>query len=214
MVNTRAPLPKDEKANVITHIIGIPLSLYAAYYFFKQIDISDDPLLFWGTVLYFFSLVFVYVASTVYHAANTPRQKHITRIIDHIGIYLLIAGTHTPFIIYFLPNLFGYIFLSLQWLIALAGIIFKVFFVGRYELFSVILYVAMGWSGAFTIPFMLEHMSSEVLYWLIAGGLSYTIGVVFYMWERLPYNHAVWHLFVIGGSAGHYLALLLALQNN
>jgi len=202
------PLPKDEKVNVITHAIGIPLSLFAAFYFFSNATLEDRPLLIAGIILYLFTMLFVYVASTIYHSAIEPRDKHLTRIIDHIGIYLLIAGTHTPFILLFLPNTFGYIFLAILWLIAIAGMIFKIFFVGKYELFSVLLYVAMGWSGALTIPFMLDQMPSDVLFWLIVGGASYTIGVIFYAWERIPHNHSIWHLFVIGGSAGHYLALL------
>ncbi len=201
-------LPKDEKVNVITHAIGIPLSLFATFYFFSNITLEDKPLLFGGIILYLFTMLFVYVASTIYHSAIDPRHKYLTRIVDHIGIYLLIAGTHTPFILIFLPNTFGYIFLALLWLIALAGMIFKIFFVGKYELFSVALYVAMGWSGAFTIPFMYDQMPSDVFFWLLMGGLSYTIGVVFYAWERVPHNHSIWHLFVIGGSTGHYLALL------
>jgi len=107
-----------------------------------------------------------------------------------------------------LPNTFGSIFLAALWLIAIAGMIFKIFFVRKYELFSVLLCVAMGWSGAFTIPFMLDQMPSNVLFWLVMGRASYMIGVVFYAWERIPHKHSIWHLFVIGGSAGHYLALL------
>ncbi|MEM9823096.1 MAG: hemolysin III family protein, partial [Bacteroidota bacterium] len=148
-------------------------------------------------------------ASTVYHSVIDQRLKHIFRIVDHISIYFLIAGTHTPLVLLYLHQPSGWYFLTGLWLMVLLGTIFKVFFTGRYEFFSITLYILMGWSGLLVLPQMFEHMSNSSLYCLIAGGVLYSGGVIFYVWKRLPYHHAIWHLFVIAGTAAHFIAMMI-----
>ena len=145
------------------------------------------------------------------HSIDAPRLKRIWWMIDHIAIYLLIAGTYTPFVLLYYDGGLGWTVLCLVWGIALAGTVFKLFFTGRFERLSVALYLAMGW---LLVPFagpLLTAAPSGCLLLLAAGGLCYTGGVVFFAWNTLRYNHAIWHLFVLGGSVCHYLALLLYL---
>ena len=208
MRNYWATIPKEEKANVLTHLIGIPINLFAIAYFSSKVSLPAAPRVYWGLVLYFFILVFLYVVSTTYHAVMEPILKHRLRILDHITIYFMIAGTHTPLILTYLPNTYGYSCLAILWTIVLIGTVFKLFFVGRFEFLSVTLYVLLGWSALATVPYMTEQLPPNVLFWLLVGAFFYMFGIIFYALERIPYNHAVWHLFVLGGSTGHFMAIL------
>ena len=201
-------LSSEEIANALTHGIGILLGLVGVPLLMAFGAASGDWNLMLGLAVFSFSLLLVYVTSTIYHSVITRRLKQVFRRLDHISIYFLIAGTHTPFLLYYLPNATGLFFLGILWGMVALGIIYKLFFFGRLEILSVLFYLGMGWMAVFTIPPMLQQMSDTCLYWIIGGGVSYTVGVAFYLWERLPYHHAVWHLFVIGGTFGHYMALL------
>lgn len=200
---------REEIASGVTHGIGLLLAVAAVPVLIVLGAIRGDAVHIAGFTVYGSSLVLVYASSTLYHAFQQPRLKHIFRILDHAAIYLLIAGTYTPVTLLSLDGPPGWTLLGVVWTLAVVGCIFKLFFVDRFEGFSTVLYLVMGWLVVIVLEPFLASVPPDALGWLIAGGLSYTVGVIFFVWERLPYNHAVWHLFVIGGSACHYVAMLL-----
>jgi hemolysin III len=159
--------------------------------------------------IYGSSLILLYSASTLYHTFQNPRVKRILRIFDHAAIYLLIAGSYTPFMLVSLRGPVGWTFFGIVWSIALLGIAFKTLFIGRFEKLSTAAYVLMGWICVFVFKEMMATLSPTGLSWLVSGGVVYTLGVIFYAWKKLPYNHAIWHLFVMGGSICHFFAVYL-----
>jgi hemolysin III len=206
----------EEIANSITHGFGLALSLIG-------LPILVVLASLYGTVshvvscsIYGSTLVIMYAASTVYHSLRAPRVKHFFRILDHIAIYLLIAGTYTPFTLVTLWPSYGKALFGLVWGLALVGIVFKIFFVGKFEVISMLLYLVMGWMAVIAVKPVLATFPMGGILWVAAGGLAYTLGVVFFAWERLPYNHTIWHLFVLIGSICHYFAVILYVvpQNN
>ena len=199
---------KEELANSITHGIGIALSLAALVVLVAYASLQGDTWKIVSFSIYGFSLVLLYTASTLYHSFNAPRLKHYLKIFDHAAIYLLIAGTYTPFLLVLLRNNFGWIMFGVIWSLALVGIFFKLFFVHRFQIFSVTIYLLMGWLAIVAFKPMLKYIPEEALYWLLAGGLSYSLGVIFYLWKGIAYHHAIWHLFVLGGSICHFFAVL------
>lgn len=200
---------REDIANVVTHGAGLLMAVAAVPVLVVLGALRGTPLHVTSFAVYGATLVLVYAASTAYHAARQPRLKRFFHFLDHAAIYLLIAGTYTPVTLISLQGPWGWTLLSFVWVLAVGGCIFKLFFVGRYPAFSTTLYLAMGWLVVIAIGPVVEAVPEVGVAWLVAGGLSYTFGVVFFAWERLPYNHAVWHLFVIAGSACHYVAMLL-----
>ena len=154
------------------------------------------------------TLVFLYGASTLYHSARTKRMKRALRIVDHIAIFLLIAGTYTPFAMGLMRDGWGWTLLALVWGIALTGLVFKLVSTYRFHWSATALYLLMGWLGVLFIEPVAAAIPLGALLLIAAGGLAYTVGVIFYGWRSLPYSHAVWHVFVILGSVLHYLAVL------
>jgi hemolysin III len=152
-----------------------------------------------------------YLASTLYHAAKTPQRKRWLKYCDHAAIFLLIAGTYTPFCLIGRDGQGHWLALTV-WLMALTGIIAKFFLVGRFRFVSTLMYLLMGWVVIFYWDFLTTLPQGE-LTWLVSGGVSYSVGTIFYLWRSLPYSHAIWHLFVLGGSACHYLGVLLYLAS-
>jgi hemolysin III len=155
------------------------------------------------------ALVLLYTASTLYHSVRSPRLKHIFKILDHSCIYLLIAGTYTPFTLVTLQGSWGWTLFGLIWVLAAAGIAFQVFFVYRFKILATIAYVLMGWLAVFAVKPLIDALPAGGFAWILAGGIVYTVGALFYLLKKLPYNHAIWHLFVLGGSTCHYVAVLL-----
>jgi hemolysin III len=151
----------------------------------------------------------LYAASTLYHMVRNPRLKHVLRIADHSCIYLLIAGSYTPFTLTVMRGGIGWTLFMVVWAIALVGIAIKVFTRYRYGFVPVLMYLAMGWLVVLALRPTLEVVPVSGVLWLLAGGLAYTGGVFFFAMERIPYNHALWHLCVMAGSACHYLAVML-----
>jgi len=198
---------REERANAWTHglglalgIVGVPVLLYVTAGQASQVQ--------WYSLLaYGLSLLLVYGVSTLYHSVQTPRLKYLCRVADHISIYFLIAGTHTPFLVYYPLGGASQYYLYALWSLVGLGLFYKLFFFGRWEWLSVGAYLLMGWMGVLTIPAMMELMPALTLKGVVFGGLFYTAGIVFYAWRRLPYHHAIWHLFVMGGSAAHFLAV-------
>jgi hemolysin III len=158
--------------------------------------------------IYGSSLVLLYLASTLYHSIQYPKVKRILRIFDHSAIYLLIAGTYTPFTLVSMRGPWGWTLFCVVWGLALLGIAFKTVFIGRYEKLATAAYVLMGWLVVIAFKEMLLTIPPGGVIWLVVGGVIYTLGVLFYAWEKLPYNHAIWHLFVLGGSICHFFAIL------
>ncbi len=153
------------------------------------------------------SLIALYAASTTYHSATRADLRARLRVIDHATIYILIAGTYTPFSLITLNGAVGWTIFAFSWGMAIIGIILKLFFTGRFNLVSTLMYVFMGWIIIFAVKPLIANLSPEGLFWLVAGGLSYTIGAIIYSIKKVPLNHAIFHLFVLGGSICHFVAV-------
>lgn len=201
---------KEEIANSITHGIGLLLSLIGLLVLVRQASMYGDV---WQTVscsIYGATLVLLYAASTVYHAIQTPRVKHWLKVVDHCSIYLLIAGTYTPFTLVLLRGGWGWTLFGLVWGMAFFGILYKVFFVHRFKVLSTIVYVLMGWLAIIAIKPLIARLPAAGMIWLLAGGAAYTAGAVFYSLRKLPYAHTLFHLLVLGGSFCHYVAVMIS----
>lgn len=197
----------EEIANALTHGLGAILSVAALLVMVGMTVAGADPYRIVGASVFGVTLILMYLASTLYHSLPHPSLKDILRTLDHCAIYLLIAGTYTPILLISMRGAIGWSLLVLMWTFAVAGCIFKVYFTGRFDKVSTALYVAMGWVAVLAIKPITEMVPSAALLLIAIGGLIYTGGVVFYLWDRLPYNHAIWHLFVLGGSAFHFFAI-------
>ncbi len=209
MSTTRHYTLGEEIANAVTHGAGLlAAALGAPFLVLAAQARGDDALRIAGVVVFAVTLVLLYAASTLYHAVPVASEwKRILRLIDHSAIYLLIAGTYTPFAIGVLRGVMGWSLFGVIWTAAVVGIVFKTTLGFRFPRASTITYVAMGWVGALTIKPMVEALPFAGVAWLIGGGLAYTGGVVFYAARRPRYMHAVWHLFVLTGSACHWCAV-------
>lgn len=195
---------------MLTHGFGIVLSIIGSFALIKiGIEHWQDYHII-GLILFCSSLLMVYISSTIYHSVKGTWQKYVLQKIDHISIYFLIGGTHTPFVLRYLNNDFGWNYLMALWGLIGIGILYKIFFIKRWKRFSLAFYIFLGWMAIFIIPGMKDEMPVLVFFWIIAGGLLYTMGTLFFAWEKLPYHHAIWHLFVLAGSAGHYFAVYYA----
>jgi hemolysin III len=204
---------QEEKANALTHGLGVLLSLAGTPVLWNMAASQGASLRqLLGVGLFGASMLVLYLASTIYHSVHDPARKRFCRKLDHIAIYFLIAGTHTPFIIRYLDNAKGWIYLAVLWSFLAIGSLGKLFLLEKWEKLSLVLYLFMGWMFVFVLPDVLSVMSREVLIWIGVGGFFYTAGVIFYTREKMWYAHAVWHLFVLAGTAGHYVALCKALK--
>ena len=205
----RRPYPlHEEVANGITHGIGAVLSLIGLIWLVVMAAQRGDARQIVSFSIYGGSMVALYLASTLYHSVQRPRIKQVFRTLDHAMIYLLIAGTYTPFLVLSLRGPLGWTLLALVWGIALAGIGAKTLFTRYFRKPTPWLYILMGWLGVIGIGRALTAIPLRSLLLIATGGVIYTLGVLFYAWRKLPYNHAIWHLFVLGGSTCHYLAVL------
>lgn len=198
---------REEYANIITHGLGAILSLVALCLMVRYAVREHEVKLIVGVSVFGASLLLLYLMSTLYHIFQDPALKHIFRILDHSSIYLLIAGSYTPFTLVFLEGAMAKGILILTWSLAICGIVFKIFFVKHFNLLSTFLYVGMGWLVLIAIKPLVEVAPTGAIVWLAVGGVLYTLGVIFYLWHRLPYHHAIWHLFVMGGSFSHFCAV-------
>ena len=198
---------REELANAVTHGIGALASLAAGAVLIVMAALGGDPWEIVGVSVFATSLVALYTASTLYHSARRPALRERLKLVDHSAIYLLIAGSYTPFMIDALRGPWGWSLFGVIWGLAVAGIGIKVLFIGRFPVVSTAVYVAMGWLALIAIGPMLRHLDPLTLIWLLAGGVAYTAGTPFYHSVRIPYAHAVWHLFVIAGSVCHAVAV-------
>jgi hemolysin III len=201
----------EEIANSITHGIGALLSLVGMAFLLLRALRYGTAIHVASFTVYGVSLFLLHLSSTLYHALRAPRAKRVFWVFDHASIYLLIAGSYTPFLLISLWGAWGLTLMIAIWTLAVLGILFKSLFIGRFRKSSLALYIVMGWLIVLAARELWLKVPHEALVLLAAGGLSYTGGVAFYCWKRLPYSHMIWHLFVLGGSACHYFAILLYL---
>ncbi len=203
---------KEELANSVSHglgmvfgLIGVPLLIWAAAQSGNQIAVVSS-------IVYGISFLMVFTSSTFYHGCHEPRLKEMLKIVDHICIYFLIAGTYTPFVLMYVYNKTGITILLILWILTLIGTVLKLWFTGKFELLSTGVYVLMGWMLVFAGKTFFISLPSPILWLIVAGGLLYTLGVIFFLWERYRYHHAVWHLFVLAGGICHFVAVWIAVK--
>lgn len=199
----------EEIGNATTHALGALLSLVATILLIGFAVNQNDGLKLASSIVFGCTLLLMYVSSTIYHSLKDPKLKHVFRIIDHASIYLLIAGSYTPFMLVTLRGPWGWTLFFIIWSLAFAGVIFKMFFVHRFEVLSTVIYLLMGWMAVVAIKPIYQLLPTGGLECVVAGGLCYTVGVIFYAWEKLKYSHVLWHLFVLAGSIFHFFAVLL-----
>ena len=200
--------PAEEIANSVTHGLGALLSVAALTLLVTFAAYQADV---WRVVsfsIYGSTMILLFLASTLYHSLQHPKTKNVFKILDHCSIYLLIAGTYTPFLLVSMRGTTGWVLFAVIWTLAIMGIIIKVLLGSKYKKLSVSTYILMGWLVLVASRELTDSISVRGIYWLLAGGLLYTFGTLFYLWKRLPFNHAIWHLFVLGGCACHFFAVL------
>jgi len=204
----RLESPAEHLANAVTHGLGFGLSIACLVLLVVFSSLRKGVWEIVSCTVFGATLVELYLASTLYHSIHAPRVRHVLHIIDHSAIYLLIAGTYTPYLLVPLRGGLGWSLFGVIWGLAILGIIFQAVFIGRFKIFSVLTYLAMGWMVVAAIVPLLNVLPLAGVIWLAAGGLCYTLGIVFYAWKRLPFAHAVWHLFVLSGSLCHFFGVL------
>lgn len=193
---------KEELLNIYTHGFGFIASVVGLILLLLKPD--QDSSYFWSVLVFGLSMCILYLASTVYHSAKKPLHRARLKIFDHCAIYVLIAGTYTPFTLVTLPEDMGLLLFSIAWTFALGGIVLKLFFTGRFDILSTILYVAMGWLIVFAYKPLIANLPEQGVQWLFTGGIAYTIGAILYSIKKIPYNHAIFHVFVLLGTFCHY----------
>jgi len=198
----------EEIFNSITHGIGIPISIAALVVMVIFSSLYGNAVHIVSSLIFGVSLILLYTASTLYHSFRKPVIKHTFKILDHSCIYVLIAGTYTPFLLVTLRGTLGWSMFALVWSLTVIGVLFKIFFIHRFAILSTIAYIVMGWLIIFAIKPLMHVLPGGGLTLLICGGLAYTLGTIFYSWEKLPFNHAIWHSFVLAGSACHFFAIM------
>lgn len=207
MIRSRTYEPKEEFLNVISHGFGMLLSMAALVLLVVYASIN---LTVWHIVsfaIYGASLVILYTASTVYHASKKQHVRLRLNVFDHSSIYVLIAGTYTPFLLVTLRGPWGWSLFGVIWACALAGIILKLFYTGRYDKLSTVAYVIMGWLVLVAVYPLIQNLALGGLLWLLAGGVFYTVGAVIYLQHRIRFNHAIFHIFVLLGSISHFISI-------
>ena len=201
----------DEWLNTLTHFVGLLLTVGAVPVLIMLAALYGNAREVTTFSIFGAALIFTYLSSSLYHYVEPSAWKRILRRLDHLAIYLLIAGTYTPFVIVGLGGAWGWSLFGVLWGLALIGIVAKLSFGHRYELVSTVAYVIMGWIGLIAIVPLAEHLPRPSLVLVLAGGGSYTVGALFYAWDRLRFNHAIWHVFCLGGSVLQFTAAFFLL---
>ncbi len=201
---------KEELANTFSHGLGLLFGIIAIPMLVAMAARTGNAHMMWGTAAYGFGFLLVYASSTIYHGVTQPEIKRWLNVLDHIAIYFMIAGSYTPFILAYNFNSSGITLLCVMWGLVLIGTVFKLIFSVRYYLFSTFIYVLMGWMVVFWGKEFFMNIPSDSIMLLVAGGIAYSVGVVFFLWESMKYNHAIWHVFVLAGSIFHYAAVMKA----
>lgn len=209
--SSRSPPPahaREELANALTHGLGATAALAGGAVLITLAAMLGDAWQLTSAIVFGVCLLLLYIASTLYHAVRHPVAKARLKVFDHCAIYLLIAGTYTPFTLIGLRGPWGWWLFGTIWTLAFAGVVFKLFFTGRFKRLSTMIYIAMGWLVLVAIKPMWGALDGWTLGWLFAGGVCYTAGTVFYHRPSLKYSHAIWHMFVLAGSLCHYVAVM------
>ncbi|MGI9552653.1 MAG: PAQR family membrane homeostasis protein TrhA [Aurantibacter sp.] len=196
----------EESFNAISHGIGAVLAILGMFLLLSR-NSGKTEYATLSILIYSLTLIAMFTVSTFYHATNKSKLKKKLRILDHINIYFLIAGTYTPVALITLANGNGWTILYSVWGIAALGTLFKLFYTGKYEFLSLLIYVAMGWLIVLDFENLIDYMPCSGVQLLFLGGAFYTLGIIFYAWRRFPYNHFIWHLFVLGGAISHWLMI-------
>lgn len=199
--------PLEEKINIITHGLGIPLSIVALIFLIINASINGDTLDLISFIIFGVSLILVYTASTLFHSTQNLKQRRRFNLIDHASIYVLIAGTYTPFALITLEGKIGWIIFSIIWGLAILGIIYKILYIGKSRLISTASYVIMGWLIIAAINPLVNNLSLQGLVWLFGGAISYSVGAFLYSRRKLKFNHATFHIFVLMGSFCHFISI-------
>jgi hemolysin III len=197
----------EEIANSVTHGVALLASIAGGIVLVVASLGRGDPWLTFSSSIYAVTLVMLYLSSTLYHALSKTRAHHVFQVLDHSAIFLLIAGTYTPFALVSLRGPWGWTLGGIEWSLAIVGIATKAIVGPRWPIFSTAVYILMGWMAVIGVKPLVQHVPPAGVAWLFAGGMAYTSGVIFYAWERLRFSHTVWHLFVMAGSACHYVAV-------
>lgn len=200
--------PAEELANALTHGVGAAAALAGGAVLVTLVAIHGDGWQLAGAIVFGVALLLLYTASTLYHAISHPVAKGRLKVFDHCAIYLLIAGTYTPFTLVGLRGAVGWWLFGAIWVLALAGVVFKLFYTGRFRRLSTLIYLAMGWLVVVAAGPLLRALDAATLGWLLAGGVAYTLGTLFYLRPRMRWSHAIWHGFVIAGSVCHYISVM------
>lgn len=198
----------EELANSITHGLGLALSIIGFLVLLSLSIVRGDTWQIASCSVFGVTMIALYAASTLYHSLSNPRHKQILKILDHSAIYLLIAGTYTPFTLVSLRGWIGWTLFGTIWTLSIFGIVLKCIFVHKFKILSTVVYLVMGWIGIVAFKPLLAAVPVAGIIWLVAGGVAYTVGVVFFACKRVPYNHAIWHVFVMAGSICHYFAVM------
>ena len=200
--------PGEEIANSITHGIGALLSVAGLIVLVLFAVSHGDAWRVVSFTVYGVTLITLYLISTLYHSFPQPRVKRIFRTLDHAAIYLLIAGTYTPFLLVSLRGTLGWTLLAIVWGLAVVGVVWKLFFMDRLKVVATMAYLLMGWIAIIAVKPMIVNLSTAGMILVAVGGVVYSLGVIFYVWRKLPYNHAIWHLFVLVASICHFFAVM------
>ncbi len=200
--------PKEELLNTISHAIGVVFALLG-FVLLLQYDNNKSNYSVLGILLYGLGMVGLFTASTIYHAVPRGRLKERLRILDHISIYFLIAGTYSPVALILLEKTSGWMLFTIVWTIAAIGTVLKLFFTGKFEFISLVLYAIMGWLIIFDMDNLKVVTSEKGMQFLFLGGVFYTVGIIFYAVKKIPYNHFIWHLFVLAGAFCHWLFIFI-----
>ncbi len=204
----RLRLAREELANALTHGVGAAAALAAGAVLVTLAALRGDGWILAASIVFGVAMLLLYTSSTLYHAVTHPVVKGRLKVFDHCAIYLLIAGTYTPFTLVGLRGPTGWWLFGAIWTLALAGVVFKLFYTGRFRRLSTFIYIAMGWLVVVAAKPMFHALDAATLGWLLAGGIAYTAGTVFYLRPHARWSHAIWHLFVIVGSLCHYVAVM------
>ena len=201
---------KDEEiANAVSHMVGATLALISAVVLIMHGIKTKSAVVVTSFAIFGAGLVIMYTVSSIYHALHNNKAKQVFQILDHSAIYILIAASYTPFLLLVVKSKAGYIIFFIQWLICIFGIAFKSLCVEKYVLFSTLLYIVMGWMIMFVWGDLITNISQQSLILLFIGGVLYTLGTIFYMWNWFKYHHFIWHIFVLLGSVAHFFAVYL-----
>ena len=201
---TKAQTKPEENWNVITHLVGAIIGLVGLVALIIKAKSNPNPVALFSIVIFGISFIILYTSSTLYHLEKDPVKKKKLRVFDHASIFLLIAGSYTPITLLVLEGTKGWIYFGIEWGIALAGIILKIFYTGRWEKVSLTMYLIMGWLIVFDIPELMDKISPGGFQFIIYGGLAYTLGAVFYALNKVYFSHVIWHFFVLAGSLFHF----------